>query len=276
MTVTPKRARPRGGFTYLETVVAFVLLSLATTKRPIYLLPFFPAAAVAGGFWLEAFLQRRADRLYEKGIERLLPVFIFLASPALLCGAFACGVEATWAIAGALAGVGASAGTWISFRRGKRGAALLLWTSGLAVVLLATLHSIIPAVDEMKSLRSVSARVASTVPLDRPIHALKPDETTEGMIPLYTGRSVVPVPTPEKLEALFSEGGEIYLLTVDKDRYTPGTPEWEKSQYGSVEHLPHEVLFEDLGKGIETRLFSRTWTWYPSRVFRLLRLRAAN
>jgi 4-amino-4-deoxy-L-arabinose transferase-like glycosyltransferase len=266
-----RRLRRRGNlepserFAYDASIVwlgsGFLLLSVATTKRPIYLLPFFPAAAIAGGFWLEAFLQRQANGLYERAMELLLPLTLILAAAAVPCGAAYLHLEVASGVAEALVGLGAALGAWIASRRGRRGTVLFLWGAGVAVTLFSALHSIVPPVDAMKSLRSVSIRVASIVPMDRAIHAINPDETTEGMIPFYAGRALVAIPTPTQLESRLSELGEIYLLTVDKSCYSRESPEWKKTQYGSVEHLPHEVLLEDLGNCI------------GSRAFRLLRFR---
>ena len=240
----------------------FVLLSVATTKRGLYMVPLYPAAAVAGAYWLEAYLEKRANGGYERALGYVLAALLLVLALALPIAQGVLKGEAIGvAVLGGVVGVSLSLATWVAAAKDRRETMLFLTVIGFTTVSLAALNSVVPAIDEVKSLARPSRLIASVVPADHSIHALRPDETTEGMIPLYTGRRLEPLGSPELLEQKIEELGRVYLLTVEKRRHEPGSPRWKRSRTGSVEHLRHEVL-----------LYHEHPIW-PTRTFRVLLFR---
>ena len=75
------------------------------------------------------------------------------------------------------------------------------------------------------------------------------------MIPFYTGRPLEPLRSLEELENKLATDGSVYVLTVEKRRYKPGSPRWDRSRTGSIAHLPHEVLLHDEHPEWPTRTF---------------------
>lgn len=238
--------------------MGFVMLSLASTKREVYLLPFYPAAAILGGFWVDAFLHGKSNGPYERSMDVILPVLTLLLGAApVVATALLTGASWSWAAIGSLCGAGAAAGGFVVARRGRRETALCIWAFGLAGVVLAADFGLVPALDRLKSLRDVSKRVVSLVPAGRLLCALEPDETTRAMFPLYTGMPLREVESVQALERDLELEGELFLLTVDSGRPSR-SGRARKKGIQSVEHLRHTVLLEDIREG--------------TRAFRLLRL----
>jgi 4-amino-4-deoxy-L-arabinose transferase-like glycosyltransferase len=68
--------------------LGLAMLTLASTKRAIYLLPIFPAAAIAAGVWLDRFLDGRADGAFDRLVGHLMSASLLAAAIALLTAAF--------------------------------------------------------------------------------------------------------------------------------------------------------------------------------------------
>jgi len=237
----------------------FLLLSLAMTKRGLYMVPLYPAAAVAGAYWLEAYLEKRANGRYERALGHVLATLLLVLALALPIAAMVLKADAiAVAIVGGVVGISLSVAVWVAAFGDRRGTVLFLTVTGFTTLSLGAVTSVVPAIDEIKSLARPSRLIASVIPADQSIHAMRPDETTEGMIPFYTGRPLEPLRSPEELEKRLARIGRVYLLTVEKRRYKPGSSRWKKSRTGSVAHLPHEVL-----------LHHQHPVW-PTRTFRVL------
>jgi hypothetical protein len=106
----------------------------------------------------------------------------------------------------------------------------------------------------MKSLAVVSREVAMRVPPEEPLYAYDPDETTLGMIPLYTGRRVVGIDDSAQLASLLQNKRSLYVLAVDK------TYRRRQRRFEALEAFPAQLLLKDERPS--------------SRAFRLYRLTA--
>ncbi len=242
----PARERKAYDLSLAWLVAGFAMLTVASTKRPVYLVPFFPAAAITGGLWLDAFIRKSLDGAYERGMKHALGASIALLAAALpVAAALAGGASMPWGVAGAAAVLVAAAACHAMARRDDREALLKTWVFGLAIALLAADFAIVPAIDRKKSLAAASREVARLVPPDRPICAIYADETTRGMVPLYTGRPLTRIASIADLEKRVREEGEVHLLTVDKsERRAP--------QLEAVRHLSPTVIYEDAREGSRT------------------------
>jgi hypothetical protein len=229
------------------------MLSLATTKRAVYLVPFFPAAALIGGLWLDAFL-RGEGGAYERVAGYLLSALLALLAAALAAAPpFLAGAGFRAAFAGSLLGFGAAVGTACAIRRGERGLALAMFTGGLVLTVAYAGAALVPPLDRLKSLGPVSRRIDELVPRERDIFLLDPDETTAGMMSLYAGRRAIELPDAAALERRLSPAEELHVITVDK------TEREEHARFEAVRALGAEVLLEDVRP--------------HSRAIRLLRVR---
>lgn len=155
-------------------VTGVFLLSLAATKRELYLLPLAPATAILAAGWTERASERLRAVADRVGLALLALGHLGAAGAAVWLH--------NWTALGLLLVLGA---TMIPVVRRSRDAL------GLAVasVLVATVIVAVPALDRKKSLAPFARKLPPEISR---VAAFRPDETTLAVIPFYTGRRVVP------------------------------------------------------------------------------------
>lgn len=155
--------------------VSLVLLSLASTKREIYLLPLCPAGAMLIAGWF----QRVA--VPPKWATFCLLIFagVILTAHMALWGAAI--YIRNWVGLGIALGLSAVTFSWIHRRLWPERLALGAASLGLSAVLV-----LFPFLDEIKSFKPF----CRGLPAIDPVPAYLPDETTQAVIPFYTGRYV--------------------------------------------------------------------------------------
>ncbi|HEV7517821.1 MAG TPA: hypothetical protein VGR07_16095, partial [Thermoanaerobaculia bacterium] len=228
---------------FSTVAIGIVLLSLAASKRELYLLPLLPAFVACAAWWLDG--ATRTGRGWDRrtllallGLGAALPllvwgiaVFVRVAPPrqaalAPLQEALSPGVLAAWGIAAmAISGI---AGTWLL--RGRRTAAC----PGPARVLLpflllflAVQTAVKAAVDRVKSLDDLTAAVARLAPGTAPVPAyLPPSQSNEslfGIIGFNLNRKTQPLSTPEEVQAYFAAhpGARVVFRMGDTRRLPP-------------------------------------------------------
>lgn len=235
-------------------LTGFLMLSLASTKRAIYFVPFFPAFAGVSGIWLDALLSGRPGR-YETALPYLLATFLFIGGLALLVTRVVVpSLPTATLLVGAVLTVGFGWATLRAVRTHDRKPALLIWGAGVLCASTFACAGLLPSTDQMKSLAVVSREVAMRVPPEEPLYAYDPDETTLGMIPLYTGRRVVGIDDSAQLASLLQNKRSLYVLAVDK------TYRRRQRRFEALEAFPAQLLLKDERPS--------------SRAFRLYRLTA--
>ena len=256
-------------FVLLWFAAGFVMLSLASTKRALYLVPLYPAAAMAGGFWLDAYLRSALSGWYARTVGYVLSLALILIALALpaAAGVLAGGLDATTVAAGIAALVVLAVGwmVWRANTRGDRTRVLLSTLLGLGLAVVAGSAFVVPGIDARKSLGPPARRLVAAVPATRPLHVFHPDETTLGMIPFYTGRPLVPVADVARLEALLRSDGVVYLMVVAKRRHSDGSPKWNGHLMAALPRLDHELVHDDPGQGRGSRRF-RVYRFTASRM----------
>ena len=156
-------------------VLGVLLLSLAATKRELYLLPLAPATAILAAGWIErgsGRLRAVADRV---GIALLAGGHLLVAGAAIWLG--------NWIALGLTLALGAAI---FLAARGSRDAL------GLAVasVLVAAAIVAVPALEREKSLAPFARALPPEITR---VPVFRPDETTLAVIPFYTSRNVAPL-----------------------------------------------------------------------------------
>jgi 4-amino-4-deoxy-L-arabinose transferase-like glycosyltransferase len=230
-----ERHRDGVRFCTAVSVSVFAALSLAGTKRGLYLVPVFPPVGLLVGAWMQGEAGSKTWELrLERGWERAL------LGAAALSAAGVVLAPARWpqGLAGALV----LAAAWRALRvppptaRPQR----LLATTLLVALGAANLFiTVQPFVDRYKSFVPFIEQVETRIPADRTVHAFAPDETTLGVIGFYTGRPVSVVDTAELKQLGRAE--EVSWVVV-KDRRARG------GNYGRIEGagIPHRLLSEEV------------------------------
>ena len=232
--------------------LGLAMLTLASTKRAIYLLPIFPAAAIAAGVWLDRFLDGRADGAFDRLVGHLMSASLLAAATALLTAAFF--IEgASWLppCAGLAAVMTALAAGGALQPRASRPSPRLLqaWMFSFCAIALAAKFSLVPAVDAVKSLAQPTRDVARMVPSERPLYAFAPDETTVAMFQLYTERRLEPLADLAALRARLEEEGYLDVLVVEKHGVWPPAPPAEGKDPSPLLELPRlepEILYREV------------------------------
>lgn len=200
-----------------------VFLSIASTKRVLYLMPIYAPMSLLTALYIDFTLTSESlNRIGEIflwvfdillvviGIA-LMPAYYYLKKVYLL--GMPSGFLAWVLVISVLVTAIALAGAFYLHRRNL----VRYWISiiiPIVLVLIFTLVAIVPVLDTHKSFVPFSRQVTALVPVDQPLYAYQPDETLRGALPFYTGRFVVE--TEEIGQDLLSKEEPFYLMIRDK------------------------------------------------------------
>ena len=175
----------------------FILLSAASTKRVLYMMPLFPPASLLTAVFIEETLTKRALSGFERFFIYLFGAF-FLAvgvaiTPFTLYASRKYGFDVSISLIGALLLLSAAAVffSWRALTVRAKNIGRFWAFSGVSVfaLLLFLLTCVFPILDRYKSFVPFCNVVSASVPPGASLYAYKPDETLRGAIPFYTGRS---------------------------------------------------------------------------------------
>lgn len=213
--------------------LGFVLLTLAGTKRAVYLLPFFPALAVVGGIWLQSVIHNNLRSSLDRLAFCLLGLALAAAgsTPLLIQLGIRAGFvpsDAPVAPLGSVSIAGTLVMALVSFAAGaltvrqaiglRPGPALACLITGFLVCMILARSTLVPVVDQEKNLEVVSRRIARLVPRNAPLVLLGPDETTLAMVSLYMDRRAELARSTTELSEIFGEHPTVFLLVLDKQK----------------------------------------------------------
>jgi 4-amino-4-deoxy-L-arabinose transferase-like glycosyltransferase len=207
---TPKR------FLIVWLLLSVVLLSVAATKREIYLLPIAPAAAILVAGWLERETERPK---WATAMVGGVGGVIALGFLGVLGGAV---YFKNWI---GLALVAALTTTTVFAARRR-------WVDGLglgAASLVACAALVfVPLLDRRKDLSTFALQLHAI----GSVAAFDPDETTLAVIPFYTGLDVRPIATLDEAARAADAGPAQIVVTIKHDKDT--TLEALKAKYPYV------------------------------------------
>jgi 4-amino-4-deoxy-L-arabinose transferase-like glycosyltransferase len=202
-----------------------LLLSLASTKRELYLLPLCPAAAILCAGWFEKAQLRPSWSL----APFLLFTGLLIAGHLTLWGTAA--VLGEWAGLGLSIGIAAGIAAFLKDAPWPR--RLALGTASLMLGLVAILAG---PLDRIKNFEPFCRELP---PLQR-IPVFQPDETALAVIPFYTDRYVLPMNLQEAIDA--AARTPAYLVFTEKRSSDALILELLKKSY------PRTVLVRDLSR----------------------------
>jgi 4-amino-4-deoxy-L-arabinose transferase-like glycosyltransferase len=205
-------------------LAGFIFLSLASTKRILYLLPVFPSFAVLTAWYIDTTLSQRALMKIEKVFLYLfgtVPLLIGLgmiptyleaarrfpaiASPMVL---------STAVVTSAIILIFSFLSLLYLYR--KELARFWAWSStAIFVILIFTLVTVMPVLDKFKSFVPFCEQVKTAVKQDSPLYAYAPDETLRAIIPFYTGYYLKETDSSGFLADAASKGEHIFVVVRD-------------------------------------------------------------
>jgi 4-amino-4-deoxy-L-arabinose transferase-like glycosyltransferase len=217
-----------------------LLLSVAASKRTVYLVPLLPALAVPIGMWLDRLGEVPASSRWDRptallllALAACLPAVLWIAAWEAGRGAFRSFpaapllAELTAGRLGLTAAVAAAGAIVLSsrfarhLRAGTTPSGPWLVVPYLALTL--AYHTAIKAaVDPLKNPHDLTAAIARLDPGAGPVAAYRPSETTLGIVELDLGRKVQPVAGPADVATLLANRPDFRLvLPLDAWRRLP-------------------------------------------------------
>ena len=200
-------------------------LSIASTKRTLYLMPIFAPIAMLTALYI-------ASTLAAQPLNRIGKVFLWIFAIVLLV--IGAGTTPAYIYIKESYTLGASAGLFVSVVS----LALLMMASSLIAIrylwhgnlkkywitinvpiiagLVFALVALVPIVDRHKSFVPFCKEVMAAVPHGKLFFAYKPDETLRGAIPFYTGRYLFEINDLSSIEDIAQREESFFVMTRDK------------------------------------------------------------
>jgi 4-amino-4-deoxy-L-arabinose transferase-like glycosyltransferase len=223
-------------------VIGILLLSAASSKREMYLMPLVPAWSVCVAWWLAGAGEGAAERAWDR--RTLITLLGFAGGVFLLLGALSLWIGWASHLPAALMPVQAAVAKgsilWFGCTSLGIGVALSVllarWRQtgppvarvAFAMVLLfLVLQTAVQAlIDPVKEMDQMTAEVALRIPGSAPVPAYLPpgqsNEVVFGMIVFKLGRRVLPLTSPEELQAWFAtHPGSAVLFRAPQARKLP-------------------------------------------------------
>ena len=217
------------------TLPVLLALSLAGTKRGMYLLPVFPLIALFVASWATSAEQHQG---WENKLERGWEISLIACAVLSPAGLFL--APSSWLLW--LGSVVVLYLFWYVLRHppaAEREARLLRTAFLVCLAIANLLITVRPFVDRFKSFVPFVRQLEKYVSPATPLYAYRPDETTLGVVNFYTGRRVTEVAL-EQLPTMARESKPISLIVRDSKR-TGGN-------YGEIlkAGISHRLLSEQI------------------------------
>ena len=237
--VSPEAAQDARHLLIASFGIGVALLSLAASKRSLYLVPLLPGLAIPVGLWLDRLGrgdESRRDRLTAMvlfGLAALLPPLLWLGGWAAIRGMFhsfpVAPLRAQLTTGHlAAAGVVAAAAAALLLHRFARhlragttpaGAWLVVPYLALALAYQTAIKAVI---DPLKNPHDLTAAIARLDPGPGQVTAYRPSETTLGIVEFDLGRQIVVLTTAAEVAIFFADRptGRL-VLSLDALRHLP-------------------------------------------------------
>jgi 4-amino-4-deoxy-L-arabinose transferase-like glycosyltransferase len=206
-------------------VTGIIFLSVASTKRVLYLLPIFTPIAMLTALYIDY-------TLASQPLNRMGKVFIWIFGILLL--AIGLGLVPIYfyfkkvylsdtpdSLSISVVGISILI-TALSLKAIfylLRGNMKRYWVSvhiSIVLALVFILVAILPVLDRHKSFVPFCQQITATVPADQPLYAYQPDETLRGAVPFYTGRYLIEMENLGNVITLLEKKELLFIVIRDK------------------------------------------------------------
>jgi 4-amino-4-deoxy-L-arabinose transferase-like glycosyltransferase len=209
-------------------IAGFLLLSMASTKRVLYLMPIFAPISLLTAWYIEATLVRAGFGKLEDFFIHAFGWIILMVSLATIplffyaSRKYGFGLppeQTAWTVLFALAAVILSLMALMALRSQPKHIGRFWGCSGASVfsLLLLGLLAAMPLLDRYKSFVPFCNTVSTAVPATAPLYAYQPDETLRGVVPFYTGRFLTEIETLPALEETIGKAHTAFVVIRDKN-----------------------------------------------------------
>jgi 4-amino-4-deoxy-L-arabinose transferase-like glycosyltransferase len=205
--------------------VGIIFLSIASTKRTLYLMPIFAPIAMLTALYIDHTLGSQPLNKIGKIFVWILNILLLIISLGLapiyfyikkvylsdIPGSFSVSVVAISILVTALS---LAAIRYLQHRNMKRYWILV----HISIILTFTfvLVSIVPVLDHHKSFVPFCRQIMAVVPAGQPLYAYQPDETLRGVLPFYTGRCVIETEDLGNVATLLKKNEAFFIVIRDQ------------------------------------------------------------
>ena len=221
---TTDAASPKGRlFAKCWFFSGIVFLSVASTKRTLYLMPIFAPMAMLTAAYINSTMASQGPNRIGKIFLWVFNVFLLIIGLALtpayfsIKKVFLTGVSGNFFAAVLVVSILVTAisirGVWCLYHGNLK----QYWISinlSIIVVLLFALTAIVPILDGHKSFVPFTSQVIANVQDNQPLYAYQPDETLRGAVPFYTKRYAVEI--EELGDDLLKREAPFFIMIRDK------------------------------------------------------------
>jgi 4-amino-4-deoxy-L-arabinose transferase-like glycosyltransferase len=202
----------------------FVILSIAATKRTVYLLPIFAPISMMIALTIDSTLDKTDFTKVEKPFMWAFGVVVLLmtlaAVPGLIYSAKLIHMAVVprdmvlTVLASFVSLCFAAAGIIFLWRHEGKGFWLCSGAS-LYVFALFVLLLILPLVDQFKSFVPFCKEISRIVPREKVLYGYQADETLRGAVPFYTGRYMNEIEDISQVKKIVAGQEPVYMVTRD-------------------------------------------------------------
>jgi len=215
------------GLLFLKSwfISGFILFSLASTKRILYLLPIFAPVSIIIAIFIDYVIDtQHLKKIYKVFLWLHVSMYLLLGLMFLpsiiytknLLGFHFDNKNLIYSVSISVVIAIASISAMIMLWKNKKRQYFFLTKGALFFFFIFTLIFIAPEVDTYKSLKPFAKKVTEYIPEHLSIYTYKPDETIRALIPFYTGRYLIEIHDKKSLKAL-NENDKVYIIIRDKD-----------------------------------------------------------
>ncbi len=206
-------------------IAGFLLLSTASTKRVLYLMPIFAPISLLTAWYIEATLVRAGFGKLEAFFIHAFGYIILMVSLATIplffyaSRKYGFGLppeQTAWTVFLTLAALVLAL---MALRRLPKDMGRFWACSSASVfsLLLLGLVATMPLLDRYKSFVPFCGAVDTAVPATTPLYGYQPDETLRGAVPFYTRRFLTEIETLPALEKTIGKAHTAFVVTRDKN-----------------------------------------------------------
>jgi 4-amino-4-deoxy-L-arabinose transferase-like glycosyltransferase len=209
---------PKMGLLFMKCwfISGFLFLSIASTKRSLYLLPILPPISILTAYWIDATFTSGNLHRMEKAFAWVFGLCILVA------GVSACPYRfylfKQWAdpsLAHAALILVLCAVSLKFLAEKKTGP---FWVSSCGATLFLSLFILLwiyPSMDRNKSYRPFGEEVKEAVGSNENFYAYKPHEALRSAVPFYTGRYVEEIYDRTLLEEIIARKEQVFVVAVN-------------------------------------------------------------
>lgn len=200
-------------------LAGFVLLSLSSSKREIYLLPLFAPAAVLIARWLDELWSGRPLAKGEEAVLRTMTIIAAIAPAGLAAtGAYFYPGRPLWIILPALPALAGIILAVLYLKR-REMTGLIMLPLVVSIYMMAASSAVVEGpLDEDRSFKPLMTKVAGELQPGAALFGLHLSEMEEGAANFYLGYTFPNGPDPQALAAFLQDRrGTVYVLLDDKE-----------------------------------------------------------